>query len=191
METIRTRPDEPREASVPRDPDVREPSASASDDGPLYDADDVGRISDLLSEYADKMGQELDRIRDIKYKIMLAGAVLYGVFCFVVLMIGWGALSYTPDTTDLFVPALLMGVVALAGSMASVFMWYRSQSERREVSWGIRSNARRLETLVRTASQILEHKEHTAVRELELSLRLGEAEARLRQARVLVGTDDD
>jgi uncharacterized membrane protein (DUF485 family) len=185
----------------PEDVAPSEKEKAARKNGPLYDADDVGRISDLLSEYADKLGEDVDRLSALDEKkkkrvtkllaiIFLDVALIYFYITpFVNVFAGKvdGALRQTMD----LIMAFLILLLAIAVTYASLEDVRRTNSERDELRWGIRSNADSLETLVRTASQILEHKEHTAVRELELSLRLGEAEARLRQARVLVGEDDD
>jgi hypothetical protein len=186
----------------PEDVAPPEKEKAARKDGPLYGADDVGRISDLLSEYADKLGEDVDRLRALNEKkekratrfatLSIATLIFFVVYFFILRegVIVEQLFGFSTRTIFLAITLLIYSFGA------GVFFMYfapfrRTRSERDELRWGIRSNADRLETLVRTASQILEHKEHTAVRELELSLRLGEAEARLRQARVLVGTDDD
>lgn len=144
--------------------------------------EDTKRVADLIGEYSDKLRRDLElrRKRNLVRNIIApaVSSVSFGILGFITVspsISSDGLSQELNNPVSLFVISalLILGIGSLVG-----MVFYSS----REVEHDIIVSSSKLSKVVRYASQTLEHDELSTAEQLEMELRLSDAEATLDRA---------
>jgi uncharacterized integral membrane protein len=158
---------------------------------------DTDRVAGLLGEYAEKLRSLLEerreaRTKGIRYVVLGSITVVLLVFVsFNYYSIDIGFFFSEPGRLSRSVVPIGYVLLLVIGSAAYVDRLTRLYSDAKTLKREIETASLKLVKVVRYASQALEHTEMSRGEELELELRLTDAESALDRARRVIGHDFD